>query len=519
MVTIFIDGTAVEVKEGATVLRAAQDAGIAIPHFCYHRAFPPEGSCRMCLIQIEGSPKFELACSTPVREGLKVITQSPAVREARRGVLEFLMAEHPLDCPVCDKAGECSLQDYYQTFGLTQSAFRELKEKRPKRVQIGEKLLLDQERCVLCTRCVRFLAGVTKTHELGVFKRGIRSEISTYEGNLVRNNYSGNLVDVCPVGAITDTEFRMKTRTWFMVKGESLCPMCSRGCNIYVDYHPGFPRVPGTSKIYRIRPRVNDLVNGHWICDFGRYGFVGLHQKSRLEKLSSKVGTGGMSTGWEKTIGALAERIKRIAIVHKPKKLALVLNSWLTNEELFLIKRIFKTGLGVERIFFADPPSGEDDGFLLKGERSPNSRGAKELGFETNSVGWESLADTDALLIFGHYLTSPDKPHDDVKAALGRIPTKALFASHVSGLESLVDFVFPTAMIAEKQGSLINADGRLQSFRPVYRPCAEARPEWKILVDLARTLKLDVAYYDRFSDAEDISREIRKEIPSMGNPE
>jgi NADH-quinone oxidoreductase subunit G len=222
---VVIDDRPVEVRPGMTILAAAQQAGLHIPHLCFHPAFVPEGSCRICLVEIEGLPKLELACATTVRDGMKISTQSPRVREARRGVLEFLLADHPLDCPICDKAGECKLQDYYLEYGLFENAFKEAKEKREKIIKIGEKLILDRERCILCTRCVRFLSEITKTQELGVFRRGIYSEISTYEGAPVKNNYSGNLVDLCPVGAITDREFRFKTRTWFLVQTESICPL------------------------------------------------------------------------------------------------------------------------------------------------------------------------------------------------------------------------------------------------------------------------------------------------------
>jgi len=265
MVKIFIDDKPVEVKEGTTVFAAAEQAGIPIPHLCYHPAFIAEGSCRMCLVEIEGMPKLELACSTQVREDMKIWTQSEKVIKARKGVLEFLLAEHPLDCPICDKAGECKLQDYYEEYGLFESQFKELKEKREKKVNIGERLILDRERCILCTRCVRFLRGVTKTQELGVFNRGIRSEISTYDGDLVAHNYSGNLAQICPVGAITDVDFRFQIRSWLLKKGDSICPLCSRGCNISIEYHPGFARIPQKKRVYRITSRKNPQVNDYWI--------------------------------------------------------------------------------------------------------------------------------------------------------------------------------------------------------------------------------------------------------------
>jgi len=517
MVKISINGKPIEVNEGTTIFRAAEQAGVPLPHLCYHAAFVPEGSCRICLIEIEGLPKLELACATVVREGMKIATESASVREARRSVLEFLLAEHPLDCPICDKAGECKLQNYYQDYGLTESVFREAKKKREKKVNIGEKLILDRERCILCTRCVRFLAEVTKTHELGVFERGLRSEISTYNGEFVQNGYSGNLVDLCPVGAITDVEFRFKTRPWFLVKGESICPLCSRGCNIYVDYHPGFPRVPGSAKVYRIRPRKNEAVNGHWLCDSGRYGFVDREFRNRCEKLVWKKGEKEIPLSWDKILMLLAEKIMSLHFMKKTDRIGLVLNTGLTNEELFLIKKIFRDDLNVGKIFFVDPQAGAGDGFLLQAERSPNARGAREVGFDIRSVRPAELAGIKILMIFGQFLTNVHSLAD-LKLALDRIETKVLVTSRSGGLESLVDFVLPAAVVAEKAGSLTNADGRIQKFRPAVVPCGDIRPEWNILVELAKELKLNSGYYGRFSEAEAVFKELSRERPFFGTP-
>lgn len=513
MVKIFLDGRPVEVVEGTTVFKAAHQAGITIPHFCYHPAFVPEGSCRLCLVEIEGSPKLELSCSMVVREGMEVSTQTPAVREARRAVLEFLLAEHPLDCPICDKAGECKLQDYYQDYGLTESLFREFKEKREKKVRIGDKLILDRERCVLCTRCVRFLAEITKTRELGLFERGVHSEISTYENEPVRNGYSGNVVDLCPVGAITDTEFRFKTRPWFLTKGESICPLCSRGCNIFIDYHPGFPRVPGSAKVYRIRPRTNDSVNGPWICDHGRYGFIDLQQKNRCEKILWNKGPRPTELSWDKTLIVIGEKIKALRENGQTGRISLILTTWLTNEELFLIKKLFKDELGVRNVSFADPAPGTEDGFLLRAERTPNRRGAQEMGFEVKPPEMDGLSrDTDVLFIFGPHL--PGIYRDGVwKGALEKVPVKILVTPHLNELASAADFVLPAAFLAEKSGTLTNADGRVQRIAAIARACADIRPEVQILLDLAREIHLDDAYFGALSGPDALYRELGKDIP------
>lgn len=511
MVKIFIDGQLLETQEGTTILQAAKQAGISIPHLCYHQAFVPEGNCRLCLIDIEGLPKLELACSTVVREGMKVSTQNERVREARRSVLEFLLAEHPLDCPICDKAGECKLQDYYEEYGLFKSAFREFKEKREKKVKIGDKLILDRERCILCTRCVRFLNEVTRTQELGVFKRGIHSEIGTYEGELVNNNYSGNLAEICPVGAITDTDFRFKTRAWFLIKGESICPFCSRGCNIYIEHHPGFPRIPGTRKIYRVRARENPEVNSHWICDLGRYNYT-YFENNRLEKVVWNRNGKEVLFSWDKVMISLVEKAKPLSFMKKTSRIALVLNTWLTNEELFLVKKIFRDDLKIEKIFFADPKPGSSDGLLLQSERSPNRRGARELGFDLKEVHFESLTqNTEVLLIFGHFLVE-NFNLTDIKIHLDKIHTKFLLTTHRSGLEPLVDFVLPTASVAEKSGSFSNAEGKIQKFQAALQPRCESRPEWELLISLAKELGVNSRYYHQLSSPEIIFKEMGKEI-------
>lgn len=511
MVKLTIDDRVLEVKEGLTILRAAEAAGIDIPHFCYHPAFPPEGSCRMCLIEIEGIPKLELACATPVREGQKVRTQSPRVLEARKAVLEFLLAEHPLDCPICDKAGECRLQDYFYEHGLFESRLKDAKEKRQKLVRIGAKLILDRERCILCTRCVRFLSNITGTGELGVVNRGNHSEISAYDTEPVDNNYSGNLVDICPVGAITDADFRFKARVWFLTPGDSICPLCGRGCNIVIDAHPGFARVRLPQRAYRVRPRENPEVNGHWICDFGRYSIAYL-DRGRHDRVVQKKGDRGTVLTWEKATQIIAGKVLSLTERHKASRIAVVLNTTLTNEELFLADRIFRKGLGLEKVFTADPPEGKADGFLQTSERTPNKRGAAEVGLTASPVDLGSLAgSTDLLLLFGHFLAAADSPAD-LTAALDKIEAKYLWASHRSPLDELVDVVIPTPVIAEKSGTLTNVDGRVQSVSPALDNSAEGVPEWRALVDLALALDLDPDYFRPLGTPGAVREALRKEI-------
>ena len=262
MPTFTIDGRELTVPEGTTVLQAAIRNGIEIPHYCYHPGLRIAGNCRMCLVEIEKFPKPAIACNTVVTDGMVVHTDTERVRKLREAVLEFLLINHPLDCPVCDQAGECQLQEYGYRHGSATSRFREEKEHGPKRRVLGPHVLYDWERCIKCTRCIRFCQEVTGTAELGMFHRGVREEIGTFPGRPLDNAYSGCVVDLCPVGALTLREFRFRSRVWFLTDVPSVCPGCARGCSVFL----------GTfrNEIQRIRPRTNHAVNRWWICDEGR---------------------------------------------------------------------------------------------------------------------------------------------------------------------------------------------------------------------------------------------------------
>jgi NADH-quinone oxidoreductase subunit G len=508
MVKIFIDERPVEAKDGMTIFKAAQEAGIPIPHFCFHPAFEPEGTCRMCLVEIEGLPKLELACSTQVREGMKIFTKNEKVAEARRGVLEFLLAEHPLDCPICDQAGECKLQDYYEEYGLFDSQFNEVKEKRRKKAQIAKNLLHDQERCVLCRRCVRFLKEVTGTNELGVFERGNHTEINILDEVLVDNNYSGNLAEICPVGAITDSDFRFKTRSWFLDSGDSICPHCSRGCSISIHYTSAFHRFPVPKRVFRYVSRKNPNINGFWICDFGRYSYSYLDDR-RLEKIVNNSEEDDLT--WESAIPFIAKKMRRLRDMNEASHIALILNTWLTNEELYLVKKLFVGSFGVAKIFFVDPPQGKADDILLTSERSPNRRGALEIGLDIKPLDWGKLSeDTDLLLVFGSFLTDQTNS-GEFKTHLEKIKSTVVLTPHSSDLDTLVDVVLPTSAIPEKSGSLTNVDGIVQEFLPVLEGIGESRPEWKILIALAELANADFSV-KTFTSPGAILKELGKEI-------
>jgi len=514
MVEMFINDQPIKVKEGITVLKAAEKAGIHIPHICYHEAFPPEGNCRMCLVEIEGHLCLELACATQVKEGMKVYTDTENVIEARKGVLEFLLAEHPMDCPICDKAGECTLQDYYEEYGLFESSFQEEKERKDKKVNIGKGLILDQERCVLCTRCVRFLRDITKTNELGVFNRGVHSEIGVYDGQIIENNYAGNLVELCPVGAITDRDFRFKTRSWFLEKGASICPLCSRGCQIFIEYHPGFARFEVPKRVYRVTSRVtsreeSQKEKGFWICDIGRYGYSYM-DKDRAETIIQK--EQDLSGDKEKTVKNIDKKIKKLIYRNKLERMGVILNSWLTNEELFLAKKIFAWDLKLKKVYFPEPAQGEKDDLLLAEDRTPNKKGAEEIGFSFDRINQEELFENTELLIV--FWSSPFElgTISELTPPLNKVQTKILFTPFKRKWNDLFDMVIPTAVSAEKGGSFANCDGKIQHFGPVLSPPGEAQAEWKWLVSLGKEIGIDFKSYARMWSPLDVYKSIKDKI-------
>lgn len=486
-VGLTIDGRSVRAAEGTSVLRAAELAGVAIPHFCYHPGLEVEGSCRMCLVEIEGLPKLELSCATTVREGLIVRTSTERVVRARRDVLEFLLAEHPLDCPICDKAGECRLQDYYDLHGLFPGRMWEPRERRDKKVPIGRRLLLDRERCVLCTRCVRFLKSVTGTGELGVFERGLRSEIGTFDGVPVDTLYAGNLVDICPVGAITAEDFRFRTRAWFLARRPSICPHCERGCAVAVESVTGYPLAGGERRVYRITARENPAVNGPWICDLGREGRREIDEGRRTVVLKKGRPVPGLL--WPAALAEIAAAVRGLPAGERGDGLAVVLNGRLTCEELARAKTLFVDGLGCRKVFFADRPPGRGDDLLLTAGRTPNLRGAAEAGFGPRLPGLDELAAAKVRLIFGTGLTD-HYGGDDLARALAGGPPTFLFAAHAGPLDGPADIVIPVAVTAERSGTYINIQGLRQPFSPALEPPAGVPAEGAVLDRLTQLLGL-----------------------------
>jgi NADH-quinone oxidoreductase subunit G len=497
-ITLTIDGQSVQATKGTLIIEAARTAGVHIPHYCYHPGLSVAGSCRMCLVEIEKNPKLQPSCATPVAEGMIVRTQTPETLKNRRAVLEFLLANHPLDCPVCDQAGECELQNYYMEHGLYDPRYDEDKTKRKKAHPIGPYVILDQERCILCTRCVRFTREVSRTSELGVINRGHRSEIGVFPGFELANPYSGNVVDVCPVGAMTDRDFRFKCRVWFLGSAPSICPGCSRGCNIEIHFNECFNPRYHDQRVHRLKPRFNEAVNGRWICDEGRYSYHAIDARNRLRTPKLKRSDALGETTWAEAMRHVAASLKNTLAAHGPQGVAVLVSPQLSNEELFCIRRLFRESLRIENIGNSVPSNAAaySDNFLITADKNPNTRGAALLC--AGGPGSEALLRSCAegrihfLYIFQHDLT---RGYDaqSVRDALGKVDCVVFQGSWEQPTAALAGVQLPAAVYAEKEGTFTNVQGRVQRFRAAVPPIGESLPDINILALLASELGIPLA--------------------------
>lgn len=500
-VNLTIDGQKIQAPKGVLLIEAAKIAGIQIPHYCYHGGLPIVGSCRMCLVEIEKNPKLQPSCATPVAEGMVVRTRTPQTLQNRRSVLEFLLANHPLDCPVCDQAGECELQNYYMEHGLYDPRFNENKTKRKKATPIGPHIILDQERCILCARCVRFTREISKTSELGVIDRGHRSAIDVMAGFELNNPYSGNLADVCPVGALTDRDFRFKCRVWFLGRAPSICPGCSRGCNIEIHFNERFNPRYHDQRVHRLKPRYNEAVNGHWICDEGRYAYPAIDAPSRLKTPLLKQGEGYQEASWPQAIREVAGSLKQVLATHGPQGVAILVSPQMANEELFLVRRLFQDSLGVEYIENHVPLNAKvySDDFLITADKNANSRGAAVLcppgpGNRDDARLLQACVEgrIHFLYIFQQDLTCAyDSTY--VGEALGKVECVVFQGSWDQPTAALADIQLPAAVYAEKEGTFTNIQGRVQRFQAAVPPIGASLPDLDILSRLALELGVSLS--------------------------
>ncbi len=516
IVNLTIDGRSVQAPKGTLIIEAAGAAGIIIPRYCYHPGVSVVGSCRMCLVEIAKNPKLQPSCATPVAEGMVVSTNSPEALRNRRFVLEFLLANHPLDCPVCDQSGECELQNYYMDHGRYEARFNENKVKRKKASPIGEYIILDQERCVLCTRCVRFAKEISKTSEIGVIHRGVRSGIDVFPGLNLNNHYTGNLADICPVGALTDRDFRFKCRVWFLGSAPSICPGCSRGCNINIHYNEHFNPRYHDLRVHRLKPRFNAAVNGHWTCDEGRYSYHAIDALNRLRVPQIKRGDKPEEIPWEDAIREVAGSLKRTLSTHGPQGVAVLASPQLSNEELFRIRRLFRDHLKIEAIESHVPTNASvySDGFLITADKNPNSRGAGTLlpaGLDSKALlRLCAEGQIHFLYIFQHDLMC-GYDFGYVSEVLSKVDWVVFQGSWEQPTAALAGIQLPSAVYAEKEGTFTNIQGRVQKFSRAVSPFGKSLPDLDILARLASELEIPLPA----ASAEEVFDEIGRSVEAF----
>lgn len=482
----------IEAKPGQTIIQAAGDHGVEIPHYCYHPDLPIDGNCRMCLVDVEKMPKLTPACTTMVNEGMVVRSDNARVKEAVRGVLEFLLINHPVDCPVCDQAGECRLQDYYMVYGLHTSEIPlGMKVRKRKVIDLGSMVVLDQERCVLCSRCIRFFDHVTETGEMQFFGRGDHVAIGTFEDRPLDNPYSGNVVDICPVGALTSRDFRFKCRVWFLHATDSVCGGCSTGCSVRIDHRDG--------AIFRMIPRRNPDVNKSWLCDEGRLSFHELNQTERIQGPLLK-GSDGAQTpvAWEDALRSVDSRLKETREKNGPASILGFGSPSATNEALFLFKRYLdQAGAQFEfRLDSEDKNVAEKEDQILRHiDKHPNSLGALKLGMISGSLGGIQdaiKAARDGRLKAGVVIylkplvrrAGDEEAEAQVRELIAALEYSVVLAAHKADWQEAASAVLPVAAWSEEDGTYTNFEGRVQLAGKAIDPVGDALPLWEVFAML-----------------------------------
>ena len=465
MINLTIEGRPVSVPEGTSILEAAKTAGILIPHYCYHPSLPIPGVCRMCLVEVEKAPKLAASCATAVAEGQVVHVHNDRALEARKGVLEFLLINHPLDCPICDQSGECELQDYTYQEGRADSRYRDPKRFNPVE-DFGGDVLYVPNRCILCTRCVRFMDDVAHDAVLNVSERGDRALIGKFDGKDLTHPWASNVIDLCPVGALLSKDFLNKARAWELDRSASICPNCTQGCNMMIEVRD--------NTIVRLKPRFNDDVNKYFMCDYGRLNYRWMNRQDRAE--TPMVRTNGIlaATEWESAIQAAA-RILKGARVH------VIASPMLSNEALFLLSQLIEHngGNGVFRVATGDeaPLPGVVD-LALRRDRAANVAGAELLGYSRSDSPLDGLTQGDVLII-------ADDDLDGISTATVSLASHVVVVGTTmpSGIDS-PSVVLPISNFSEEEGTFTNLRGRVQRFMQAKAAPGMARPSWLVLGDL-----------------------------------
>ncbi len=533
MATITIDGKQIEVEGRPTVMQVALANGIQIPQFCWHPRLSIAGNCRICLVEIEKMPKLAISCQTTVSDGMVVRTTSEKVINAREAVMEFLLINHPLDCPICDEAGECKLQDYAYQHSAGVSRFEFDKVRKPKRVELGPRVTLDTERCIMCSRCIRFCDEIVKTPQLVFTKRGDHVELTTFPGEKLDNPYSMNTIDLCPVGALTSTDFRFKSRVWEMSSTPTICQGCSRGCNVHMWVR--------NNQIMRLTPRLNPDVNDYWMCDHGRLNtFKSVNAGDRIHGPMIRKEGQLVEVGWDEAVASLVSNLKSF----RGGEIAAIGSAYATNEDNYIFRRLM-THVGVENFgFLSHIDEGRADDFLVTADRTPNSLGANLV------AGQQGRAPADAESIIGKIAAGQIKMLYVMDDDLGSVPgfedvlpkleILVVHASNHSLTTRNADIVLASSTYAEKNGTMVNVTGRVQRIKPAVATLYDERSldgfsmsrwdkfgahndrwtrgqkfdvkeSWRILVGLGNAIGLKWKY----ANSQEVFAEIVAKIPAF----
>ena len=508
-VKVTIDGRELTVEKGKTVLQAALENGIELPYYCYHPGLGVDGSCRVCIVKIEKMPKLQTSCSTTCTDGMVVHTQAPDVVEARAGVFEFLLINHPLDCPVCDKGGECPLQDFSYAFGPDRSRME-----FPRRtfdgegveadVDFGPTLMLNRNRCILCTRCVRFMRDVDADAQIGINDRGAGSEISTYKEEGVHSLLSGNLMDVCPVGAITTRDYRFKSRPWDNpLAGDTICTFCSKGCST-TAWMKAKPEWARAAQMARITPRFNPEVNGYWMCDIGRFNYHWVEDDRRLTQPLVRAANGVQQpVNWHDAWRAIRARLGDApdgSAVAQADGLCFLTSAHASLEELHLLKQLAKgTGANIFvgwTVSEKKQPAGVK--FKVPAVNAPNLNGARDLGLDVPADNTtppdlrplRALLDSGRIKLLYVFDPGPSGSLGDVSWIVaaresGRLPLLVVQGAVQSDLTAAADIVLPGSTSFEKDATYTNDQGRVQAAAAVIAAPGDAKDDCLIFSNFA----------------------------------
>ena len=534
MIKITIDGKEFEVDPKCTIMEAAARNGIDIPHFCWHPKLSISGNCRMCLVEVEKMPKLVIACATPAADGMIVKTRSEKVVRAQSAVMEFLLINHPLDCPICDEAGECKLQDYTYKYSRGVSRFQEDKVHKPKRIELGPNVMLDDERCIMCSRCIRYSEEIAGQKVLTFTERGTHVVLRTFPGTQLDNPYSMNVIEICPVGALTSRSFRFKSRVWEMSSTESICTGCARGCNMFVWVR--------NNEVLRLTPRLNEEVNDMWMCDEGRLRSIEhANERKVLNGCLQKKDGVQVEVEWDEELSRLISDLR----TYKKNEIAGIASPYAANEDNYVFLRLMRDIIGTKNLFFlSHAEKGKDDEILIRADKTPNRSGVRLLGLQSVEDGENRetlIANIVKRSIKVLYVMEDNIALDSkLFKVLPQLELLVVHASERSESTDLADHVISVSNAMERHGTMINFQKRIQRLRPAVvtieqerrlenlsmsrwdafaapndrwgkGTMRDARASWRVLQAVANGLGGKM----KFTSVDDVFKEMAEKIPAL----